>query len=242
VCALAHEEPDMKKENDSIRATVDARARFHAIIASGALKACERHVAGAYDAEDRIAEGVAMTWKWYQQQVALGRDPELALVRHCCKCRTVDRSHRLDSGDRSHWPQDIYNMQGRRGVELRRLQIVDDVDDRVEEDANLGLAEPGCADPTEKLDSAIDLEDWLGELSAHERTLLAMRQAGYGLVETGTKLKSTASTVWKHTQELGRELAERAGVTIEKKERRSRLPRGLPGAVRDAFEAEPTHP
>jgi len=222
---------------DNTPSTVDARGRFQAIVASGALKACERHVAGAYDSDERIAEGLAMTWDWYRKQIALGRDPELALVRHCCKCRTVDRSHRLDSGDRRHWTSDVYAKQGRNGVELRRLQLVDLEDDRVEQDPNLGLAEPGCQDPTEKLDSAIDLEAWLKHLSARDRTLLAMKQAGYGLEEIGRKLKTTSSTAWKHGRELGAELAERAGITIDK-QRRQRLPRGLPPAVRDAIAAE----
>ncbi|MBI4932498.1 MAG: hypothetical protein HY828_01390 [Actinobacteria bacterium] len=215
---------------------IAARARFESLVKSGALRACERYVAGDYDGEDRIQEGIGMTWAWYQKQVALGRDPELRLIRHCCKCRTIDRSHRLDSGDRCHWPQDVYQMQGRSGVELKRLQLLDGEDDRIEEDPNLGLAEPGCADPTEKYHSAIDLEAWLGQLSAQERQLLALRQAGHGLVDIGNKVKATSSTVWKHCQELGHELAERAGIELHPKRRR--LPRDLPAAVRDAISIE----
>jgi biotin operon repressor len=225
------------KENAKVSSPVDARTRFAHLVESGALKACERHVACAYDADDRIAEDIGGTWKWYQQQIALGRDPELALIRHCCKLRTVDRSHRLDCGDGGHWPQDVYHMQGRSGVELRRLQLLDHEDDRVEQDPNVGLAEAGCQDPTEKLDSALDLKAWLRELPARDRTLLAMRQAGHGLEAIGKKLKATSSTIWKHSQELGAELAERAGVKIENK-RRQRLPRGLPSAVRDAIAVE----
>lgn len=222
---------------DNTPSTVDARGRFHAIVASGALKACERHVAGAYDSDERIAEGLAMTWDWYRKQIALGREPDLALVRHCCRMRMIDRSHRFAPCDGARWSRDVYCMQGRRGVELRRLQLVDHRDDRVEEDEALGLAEAGCQDPTEKLDSALDLEAWLGDLSAPERTLLAMRQAGHGLEAIGKKLKATSSTIWKQSQQLGAELAERAGVKIEKK-RRQRLPRGLPPAVRDAIAVE----
>jgi len=226
------------KQKDDTPSTVDARSRFQAIVASGALKACERHVIGAHDAEDRIAEGIGGTWKWYQQQIELGRDPELALVRHCCKTRTVDRSHRLDCGDGGHWPQDVYQQQGRNGVEVRRLQMFDPEDDRVVEDLDVGLAEAGCQDPSDKLDSALDLAAWLKTLSARERQLLAMRQAGYGLVEIGEKLKTTSSSIWKYTQELGGELAERAGIEIEKKPRRQRLPRGLTPALRDAIAVE----
>jgi hypothetical protein len=225
------------KENAKVSSPVDARTRFARLVESGALRACERHVAGAYDAQDRIAEGIGLTWRWYQQEIARGNNPDLALIRHACHMRTVDRSHRLDSGDHRHWPQDVYHMQGRSGVELRRLQLLDHEDDRVEQDPNVGLAEAGCQDPTEKLDSALDLEAWLGRLSARERTLLAMRQAGHGLEAIGKKLKATSSTIWKHSQELGAELAERAGVKIEKK-RRQRLPRGLPPAVRDAIAVE----
>lgn len=217
----------------------DARTRFAALVAGGALKACQRHVAGAHDAEERVAEGLAMTWVWYRKQVALGRDPELRLVRHCCKCRTVDRGHRLDSGDHRHWPQDVYHMQGRNGVELRRLVLLADADDNVEEDPNLGLAEPGAQDPTEKYNSAIDLADWLAQLKASERTLLAMKLAGYRLGEIGKRLRLTPDTVWKYGQRLGQELATRAGVTMERKRRRSRVLRGLPPAVRDAISVTP---
>jgi biotin operon repressor len=226
------------KRTTKTSSTVDARRKFGALVAAGALKACERHVAGAYDAEERIAEGVAMTWAWYVKQIALGREPQLALVRHCCRMRTVDRTHRLDSGDHTHWQQDVFYQQGRNGVELRRLVLLECEDDRVEEDPNLGLAAPGCADPSDHMNSALDLEAWLGQLSAQERQLLALRQAGYGLEVIGRRLKCTSSTTWKNLQDLGRELADRAGITIEKRRRRSRVLRGLPPAVRDAIAAE----
>jgi DNA-directed RNA polymerase specialized sigma24 family protein len=227
------------KSNAKVSPPVDnsARTQFTALIEQGVFRACERHVMNAYDAEERVQEGLGLTWKWYQQEIAKGHQPDLALVRHACNRRTVDRSHRLDSGDRRHWTSDVYAKQGRHGVELRRLQLVDLEDDRVEQDPNLGLAEAGCQDPTEKLDSALDLEAWLKQLSARDRTLLAMKQAGCGLEEIGRKLKTTSSTAWKHGQELGTELAERAGVKIEK-QRRQRLPRGLPPAVRDAIAVE----
>jgi hypothetical protein len=227
------------KENAKTSSTVDARTRFGALVDAGALKACERHVAGAHDAEDRIAEGLGLTWKWFQQQIALGRDPELALIRHACRMRTVDRSHRLDSGDRRRWPQCVYQQAGRGAIEVRRLQLLDSEDDRVEEDPNLGLAEPGCTDPTDNYNSALDLATWLAQLSAPERHLLAMRQAGHGLEAIGRKLRCTSSTVWKQTQDLGRALADRAGIAIEKKQRRTRVPRGLPPAVRDAIAVTP---
>ena len=108
----------------------------------------------------------------------------------------------------------------------------------VEEDLDVRLAEAGCQDPSDKMNSALDLEAWRVQLSARERTLLAMRQAGYGLVEIGEKLKTTSSTAWKHTQELGAELAERAGIAIEEKPRRRAMPRGLTPALRDAIAAE----
>jgi hypothetical protein len=200
-----------------------ARSRFVSLVQNGTFKACERHVLNAYDAEDRIAEGLGMTWIWYQKQAALGRTPDLPLIRHCCNLRTVDRSHRLVSGDRTRWRQDVYNAQGSKGVELRRLQLVADVDDRVEEDPSLGLAEAGCQDPTDKMDSALDLEGWLAQLTARDRTMLAMRLAGYGLVEIGCRLNLTTSTVWGRTQRLGAELAQRTGwaITPQRQHRRS---------------------
>jgi hypothetical protein len=227
------------KENAKTSSTGDARNRFEQLVKSGALRACERHVAGAHDAEDRVAEGLGLTWKWYQGEVAKGNNPDLALVRHACRMRTVDRSHRLDSGDRRRWPQCVYQQAGRGAIELRRLQFVELEDDRFEEDLSVGLAEPGAVDPTPKLDSALDLESWLGTLSARERTMLALRQAGYGLEAIGRKLKCTSSTTWKDLRDLGRELADRAGITIERRRRRSPPLRGLPPAVRDAIAVTP---
>jgi hypothetical protein len=217
----------------------DARARFETMVRGGVFKPVERFVCRDHDAEDRVAEGLGGTWKWYARQVALGREPDLALIRHCCRMRTIDRSHRLDSGDRSHWLRDVYQVQGRHGVELRRLQLVDDEDDRVDQDAALGLAEAGAQDPTPKLDSALDLQGWLGTLSARDRTMLAMRNAGHGLVAIGNKLRCTSSTVHKHCRELGAELARRADIEIEPKRRRRRVPQGLTPALRDALAAAP---
>lgn len=223
------------KANTETPTVVDARAQFAALIDCGVFKPCERFVCRDQDYEERVQEGLGLTYRWYAQQVAAGTTPDLALTRHACHMRMIDRSHRLDSGDRRHWTSDVYAMQGRRGVELRRLQLVDDADDRLEEDPHLGLAEPGAQDPSEKMNSALDLEAWLKQLSADDRRLLAMKQAGYGLEAIGKKLKLTSATTWKYGQQLGHDLAERAGITIEKK-RRERLPRGLPPAVRDAIQ------
>lgn len=218
---------------------VDGRGQFEELIRSGALKACERHVAGAHDAQDRIAEGLAMCWVWYSKQVALGRTPDLALVRHCCKLRTVDRSHRLDSGDRRRWQQCVYQVQGRSGVELRRLRLADDADDRLDDDPAVGLAAAGAQDPTPRLDSALDLQRWLVTLSARDRTMLMMRNAGHGLAAIGDKLKCTSSTVHKSCRDLGMELARRAGIEVEPRQRRRGMPRGLTPAIRDALDATP---
>jgi hypothetical protein len=221
---------------ETVCAPYAARARrdFEALIRRGVFKPVERFVCRDLDYEERVQEGLGLTYRWYEQQVRLGKTPDVALAVHACRMRTVDRSHRLDSGDRRRWTSDVYHRQGRGGVELRRIQQVDVEDDLVEQDEPVGLAEAGCQDPRQKLDSALDLDAWLQQLPARDRTLLGMRQAGYGLVEIGKRLRTTSSTVWKHAQDLGHELAGRAEVTIRTKRRR-RLPRGLSPALRDAI-------
>jgi DNA-directed RNA polymerase specialized sigma24 family protein len=205
---------------------VAVRAQFDALVRRGVFRPCERFVCQAHDAEDRIAEGLARTWQWYQQQFALGRNPDLALVVYVCRLRMVDRSHRLDSGDHRHWRLDVFERQGRGGVELRRLQLHELDDDRVEED--LGLAEAGAQDPTPKLDSALDLQDWLAELGAEDRTVLQLRASGHTLTEIGREVRQTTSTVYRRCRDLGHELALRAEVEVEP--RRHRRPRPEPPA------------
>ncbi|HEY3358318.1 MAG TPA: hypothetical protein VGQ83_34030 [Polyangia bacterium] len=202
--------------------SVAARAQFEALVRRGVFRPCERFVCRAHDAEDRVAEGLARTWQWFAQQAALGRVPDLALVVFVCRLRMVDRSHRLSSGDHSHWRLDVYQRQGRDGIELRRLEFHDHDDDQADDDAGLGLAEPGAQDPEPKLMSALDLQAWLAQLGAEDRSMLELRAAGATLAEIGKVTRQTTTTVHRRCRELGDELAQRAEVTIEPRRHRRR--------------------
>jgi hypothetical protein len=76
----------------------------------------------------------------------------------------------------------------------------------------LGFAEPEFPNRARKLVSAIDLESWVAGLGDQDRLMLALRQGGHTLTEIGVMVGRSTSFVFARLNELGRELAERAGL------------------------------
>lgn len=203
-----------------------AQQQFDSMVRSGIFRACERFVPYGPDREDQVAEGLAMTWQWFQREVARGRRPDVALVRHVARRRMVDRGHRLLGHE--HRPRhDVFDRQG-RDVELRRLEMFRDGDVERGEDPGLGLARLGIQDPTEHIVSGLDLGNWLDNLDATDQEALLLRQAGFGLVAIGKATRRSASGVFGRLHRLGEDLARRAGLELPVGADNTRLPAALP--------------
>lgn len=220
-------------------ALVAAQERFEALVRRGVFRPCERFVCRDADREDRVAEGIAAAWEWYAREAARGHEPDVALAVHVVRLRTVDRSRRFVRGDGTRWGVDVYVQQQRGGLELRRLDGVHDHDDeddeRHEDDPSLGLARFGVNNPEANWLSAMDLEAWLDALPSTDCEMVVMRGAGFELKEIADVTGRSVAGVFRRVRQLGRELADRAGIDVDDKKREGRAG---PNAVDDGPDAD----
>jgi hypothetical protein len=193
-----------------------AQQQFDALVRRGVFKPCERFVCRDRDYEERVQEGLGLTWTWYRQQVAAGTVPDVALVVFAARRAMVNRG-RTVVGHEHRWHDDVYDRQGIE-VALLRLDGVhdhDDDDDQREQDPSLGLARLGVSNPETNWLSAMDLDTWLGELAAEDREMVELRGAGFGLADIGRATRRSVAGVFRRTRQLGHDLAERAGIELE---------------------------
>ncbi|MBI4917364.1 MAG: hypothetical protein HY825_16110 [Acidobacteria bacterium] len=194
-------------------AVLHAAQEQFAFLARTALKPCERWICRDRDFEDRRQEGLGRCWEWFSQQVAGGHQPDTALTVHACSLAMRSRGRTLVGHE--HRPHhDVYDRQG-RDLELRRLEPAydhDDRDDGTAEDPTVGLARLGVRDPTDNVNSALDLESWLDALPTVDRKMVELRGEGYGLAEIAEATGRSVPAVFRRTRHLGHDLALRAGM------------------------------
>ena len=183
-----------------------ARTKFDGHIHRGIFAPIARHL--GHDADDRMQEGVALTWKLFREQAERGRELEPALLVHACRLRAQDLSRSL-ANDRRQKLRDAYDPRNQAGGRVALL----DIDAHVGSHGNaLGMAGPMCINPTNRLDSAIDLSDWLGTLSSGDRSLLELRAEGFTWQEAGAVMGMPLKSAYDRGHKLGMDLARRAGV------------------------------
>jgi len=83
-----------------------ARKRFDYLIRT-VLKPCERFICKDHDFEDRRQEGLGRACSGYSRRVALGHEPDIALVVHAARLAMVNRDHSL-SGHEHRPRHDVY--------------------------------------------------------------------------------------------------------------------------------------
>jgi hypothetical protein len=161
--------------------------------------------------EDRLAEGIGMAFEQYVIRAAEGRSMPDALLVRACHMRAMDLGRRLAGADGAQPKKDVYDERNfKEGhVELLRL---DGVYEDGDGPAFIGFGEPEVPNPARRLASAVDLERWVAGLGDQDRLMLALRQGGHTLTEIGTTLGRSTSLVFGRLRELGRQLAERAGL------------------------------
>jgi hypothetical protein len=194
--------------NITHEAAADVSQAFAEKVRAGIFRPVARHLREDL-VEDRMAEGIGMAFEQYINRAAEGRlMPDAVLVR-ACHVRAIDLGRRLAGADGAQPKKDVYDERAfREGhVELLRLDGLDEG-----EGTFLGFAEPEVPNPARKLASAVDLEKWIRGLGDQDRLMLALRQGGHTLTEIGVMVGRSTSFVFARLNELGRELAERAGL------------------------------
>jgi hypothetical protein len=181
---------------------------FAAKVRAGMFNPVARHLREDL-VEDRLAEGIGMAFEQYINRAAEGRLMPDALLVRACHLRAIDLGRRLAGADGAQPKKDVYDDRAfKEGhVELLRLDGLDEG-----EGTFLGFAEPEVPNPARKLVSALDLEKWIDGLGDQDRLMLALRQGGHTLTEIGIMVGRSTSFVFTRLNELGRELAERAGL------------------------------
>jgi hypothetical protein len=188
-------------------AAADVSQAFAEKVRAGIFRPVARHLREDL-VEDRMAEGIGMAFEQFINRAAEGRLMPDALLVRACHLRATDLSRRLAGAEGAQPKKDVYDERAfKEGhVELLRLDGLDEG-----EGMFLGFAEPEVPNPARKLVSAIDLENWVAGLGDQDRLMLALRQGGHTLTEIGVMVGRSTSFVFARLNELGRELAERAG-------------------------------
>jgi hypothetical protein len=192
---------------------VDVKRSFALKVARGMFQPIARHLRQDI-AEDRLAEGIAMTFELYKNSVEKGQPLSDAILVHACHLRAIDLSRRVAGSQGGHPKRDAFDPRNYTDGKLELLSLDAGCED-MEGQSCLGFDEPGTPHPARRLASAIDLESWLLSLDAEDRLVLALRQAGSTLQEIGAATGKSINWARHRLLRLGYELAERAGVELD---------------------------
>jgi hypothetical protein len=192
--------------------TADVRASFEEKVKSGLFAPVARHLRDDL-VEDRMAEGLGLVYVQFARSVTKGEPMTDALLVQACHMRAIDLSRRLAGAGGSQPKRDVMDERNYKSgkVEVLRLDGQSGNDEE-NEGYVLALAEGDVGHPARWLHSALDLQTWLSRLPAADRLLLGLRRAGHTLEEIAAKTGMCITAILKRLKELGRELAERAGL------------------------------
>jgi hypothetical protein len=208
-CALLTEQL-MNQVNETATA-VDVSDTFASKFRAGIFNPVARHLRQDL-VEDRMAEGIGMAFEQYLTRAVRGRVmPDAVLVR-ACHLRAIDLGRRLAGANGAQPKRDVFDERNYKSGKVEVLHLDGLFGDEDDERTFLGFAEPEVPDPARWLASAVDLERWVAGLGDQDRLMLALRQGGHTLTEIGTTMGRSPSFVFGRLHELGRELAERAGL------------------------------
>lgn len=202
-------------------------SEFQEKVLRGIFRPVSRHLPPS-EAEDRLSEGIALTFELFAQHARRGVKLDDALLVHHCRLRAADPGRHLVRGE--HSALDVLDprpyLTGQ--VEVVHIDGLPDQDGGFpgEEDGGVvvGVADGLAQDPTASLVSAIDLGRWAATLPERDRALLVARYEGRTISEAGAAIGASTSRAFARLRQLGQELAARAGVTIARKARKARVP------------------
>ena len=193
--------------------TSEIRNAFNDKVRRGMFSPVARHL--YVDTEDRLQEGIALTWAWYSPAAQRGHAPDDALLVHHCHVRAMDLSRQLAS-DGTQRKRDALDPRNSLDGTLELFHLDSDGIEGVAPHGVVGFAEATSHNPTTRIVSAINLDRWLAELEEEDRSLLELRASGHTLNEIGQRLGLSTSAVFGRCKSLGLQLAEHAQVRLRR--------------------------
>jgi DNA-directed RNA polymerase specialized sigma24 family protein len=211
--------------------STDLRAAFENKVRAGIFNPVARFLPEDVR-EDRLQEGIALTWAMYQRYAERGELLDDRILVHACRLKATDPSRYLASAD-GRRKGDVFDPRSFMNgcVEVLRLaDLHEDEEDegeghqlaRRDKPTSIGFAEVRCTNPVRRILSAIDLTAWLAELAPADRRILELRAAGYTLEEAADELGVSLTSVFHACRRLGLALAERAGIQVEPRQHKPR--------------------
>lgn len=199
--------------------------QFSALMQKGAFEPIRRFLTGA-DADDRLAEGIAMTYEAALRKAEQGVAMDDALVVYAARLRTVEIRREFVKGRQPRRDVMCHANYVDNKVQVLHIDGFEDETDGWPREGDVGLQVAWAAaltnDPSEKLDSALDLGAWLATLNLGDRRLLADRLAGMSLQEVANRTDTSVTGAFQRLRRLGEGLAANAGIGIVKSRRARR--------------------
>jgi hypothetical protein len=203
----------------------EINAAFTEKVRRGMFAPIARHLTNADTAEDRMQEGLALVWEMFRDRIVnRGLVLDDGILVHACRQRAVDLNRSFVRADRTHRLDDAMDPRAYQRGRLDELRLDAWTEDDAENESHpyqIGFAEELCQSPERKMNSAHDLDEWLGTLNAGDYSLLQARMAGYSLPRIASDLGLSTSAVFARAKKLGLELAARAGVRVDLDKTRS---------------------
>jgi hypothetical protein len=201
---------------------------FEEKVKRGIFKPVHRRLSNAPTVEDRMQDALALTWAMFKRYAQRGRVLDDAILVLKCRYCACDLARQFVPADGSWRNQDVMDVRAFRDGRVQVLRIDGVVDDQnVEGDRALqvGLAEEMAASPERKMNSALDLESWIGELTFRDRAIMQRKMEGYETTRVAHELGLPYMATYRREKQLGKELASRAGVRVQTGRRRRGTPR-----------------
>ena len=189
----------------------------------GMFNPVQRHLTDPTLAEDRLQDAICQTWRMYRSYALdKGKVLDDGILVHSCRQRATDLARAfVPAGGRQQSLDVMSPVAYRAGkVEVLRLDGINlENDNDLPWCPQVGWAEEEALRPERNLNSALDLEAWLGDLTHRDRHLLEAKAAGIETTKTAADLDLPYGVAYRRGKELGKELAARAGVRIRQSRR-----------------------
>ena len=192
---------------------IDVKRSFALKVARGMFNPVARHLRQDI-AEDRLAEGIAMTFELYAKNAAEGRVIPDAILVQACHMRAIDLSRRVAGSQGCH-PSATPTTRATTPTASSSSSASTPA-------ARIWRGSPASASmsPARRTRRAGWRRRWTssagsGHWMAEDRLVLALRQAGSTLEEIGQACGKSINWARHRLLRLGYELAERAGLEVE---------------------------
>ena len=193
-------------------------SHFTDLVERGVFRPLLRHFNDPDLGEERLQEGIAFAWTLARRTAAEeGRMADTALLVHHAALRARELRRTIVPADGRQPSRDVMSPAAYREghVEVLRLDgIALESEDDLPWCPAVGWANEDVTNPERHVNSAVDLDAWLSELTHRDRHLMEAKAAGYETTRIAADLGLKYGVVYRRQKKLGRELAVRAGVRI----------------------------